>query len=253
MKKKLSFIFTVLLLITGMSALSALTTDDAHQLLVELDESRNFSTIDFSAVMTMISEDPVKGVEKMKVQQFRRDAKDMFLMLFIEPESKKGQGYLRINDNLWFYDPESRKFNHTSMKESFGGTDAKHSDFRVSKLADDYTVEKIREGKLGKFDVYILDLKAVNNEVTYPREKLWITKDTNLLLKAENYSGTDRLMRTSYYPKYSKVDNTYVPTVLIFVDDLIKGKKTQITITNISTKKLPDTIFTKSYVERVNR
>jgi len=202
--------------------------------------------------MTMISEDPEKGVEKMKVQQFRRDGKDTFLMLFIEPDSRKGQGYLRIDDNLWFYDPESRKFNHTSMKDSFGGTDARHSDFRISTLKEDYKVDKVEEGKLGKFDVYIMDLSAVNSEVTYPGMKLWVTKKGGLLLKSEDYSATGRLMRTSLYPKYAKVKDKYIPTVMIFIDELIKGKKTQISFTDISTKKLPDSIFTKAYVERVN-
>ena len=245
-------VFTVLLT-AGAAGLSALTVDEAHDILNKIDKSRNFTSTDFSAVMTMISEDPEKGVEKMKVQQFRRDDKDMFLMLFLEPESKKGQGYLRVDDNLWFYDPESRKFNHTSMKDSFGGTDAKHSDFRVLSLAEDYKVNTITEGKLGKFSVYILDLEALNDEVTYPKEKLWITKDSKLVLKSEDYSGTGRLMRTSLYPKYAKVSGKYIPTVMIFIDDLIEGKKTQISMTNISTKTLPDTIFTKSYVERVNR
>lgn len=231
----------------------ALTNGEAVEILAELDESRNFSNTDFSAVMTMVSEDPEKGIDKMKVQQFRRDSKDTFLMLFLEPESKKGQGYLRIDDNLWFYDPESRKFNHTSMKDSFGGTDAKHSDFRVSTLKSDYAVENVKEGKLGKFEVYIMDLKARNSEVTYPGIKMWVTKKGHLLLKTEDYSATGRLMRTSLFPRYAKVSGKYIATVMIFVDELIEGRKTQISITDISTKTLPDTIFTKSYVERVNR
>lgn len=62
------------------------------------------------------------------------------------------------------------------MKDSFGGTDAKHSDFRVSTLKSDYAVENVKEGKLGKFEVYIMDLKARNSEVTYPGIKMWVTK-----------------------------------------------------------------------------
>lgn len=72
----------------------ALTNGEAVEILAELDESRNFSNTDFSAVMTMVSEDPEKGIDKMKVQQFRRDSKDTFLMLFLEPESKKGRDIL---------------------------------------------------------------------------------------------------------------------------------------------------------------
>ncbi|MDA3938660.1 MAG: outer membrane lipoprotein-sorting protein [Spirochaetia bacterium] len=250
--KKAITIFLVLLIVS-LSTVSAISLDDANTILDTVDTSRNFTGTDFSAVMTMISEDPDTGIEKKKVQQFRRDDSDMFLMLFIEPAAEKGQGYLMIDENLWFYDPQSRKFNHTSMKESFGGTDAKNSDFGASSLGDDYKVLTVEEGKLGRFDVYIMDLEGTNSEVTYPTVKIWITKDTNLMLKSEDYSATGRLMRTSLFPSYAKVGDKFLATKMIFNDELIDGKKTQITITDISSKDLPDSIFTKSYVERVNR
>ena len=251
MKKNITIL--MVLLIVGLSAVSAISLDEANEILGTIDTSRNFTETDFSAVMTMISEDPDTGVEKKKVQQFRRDDSDMFLMLFIEPASEKGQGYLNIEENLWFYDPQSRKFNHTSMKESFGGTDAKNSDFGASSLRDDYKVLAVEEAKLGRYEVYIMNLEETNSEVTYPTVKIWVTKDTNLILKSEDYSATGRLMRTSLFPSYAKVADKYLATKMIFTDELIDGKKTQITITDISTKDLPDSIFTKSYVERVNR
>ncbi|MCK5153045.1 MAG: outer membrane lipoprotein-sorting protein [Spirochaetales bacterium] len=251
MKKNITIL--MVLLIVSLSAASAISLTEANSILDTVDTSRNFTGTDFSAVMTMISEDPDTGVEKKKVQQFRRDDEEMFLMLFIEPASEKGQGYLNIGENLWFYDPQSRKFNHTSMKESFGGTDAKNSDFGASSLGDDYKVLSVEEGKLGRFNVYIMDLEGTNSEVTYPTVKIWITKDTNLMLKSEDFSATGRLMRTSLFPSYAKVGEKYLATKMIFKDELIEGKKTQITITDISTKDLPDSIFTKSYVERVNR
>ena len=251
MKKNMTIL--MVLLIISLSSVSAISLTEANSILDTVDTSRNFTGTDFSAVMTMISEDPDTGVEKKKVQQFRRDDEEMFLMLFIEPVSEKGQGYLNIGENLWFYDPQSRKFNHTSMKESFGGTDAKNSDFGASSLGDDYKVLSVEEGKLGRFEVYIMDLEGTNSEVTYPTVKIWITRDTNLMLKSEDFSATGRLMRTSLFPSYARVGEKYLATKMIFKDELIEGKKTQITITDISTKDLPDSIFTKSYVERVNR
>jgi len=214
---------------------------------------RNFVGGDFAAVMTMISEDPEEGVEKQVVQQFRRDDDDKFLMLIQEPAVKLGQGYLRVDDNLWFYDPESRQFTHTSMKERFSGSDARNSDFGMSSLTDDYTITDVREGTLGSYQVYILELSATNNEVTYPRELMWVTRDLLLPLKVEAYSETDRLMRTSLYPSYARAGDTYIATTMIFVDELIEGKKTQISLTDISVDPLPDSIFTKAYLERVNR
>jgi len=226
---------------------------DGERILRAIDEQRNFTDSDFSSVMSMIREDPEEGVEKMVVQQFRRDGEDKFVFLFLEPAVQKGQGYLRIDDNLWFYDPESRKFSHTSMKEQFGGTDARNSDFGASTMIEDYRILSIEEGTLGKYGVYILALEARHNEVTYPKQKIWVTRDRYLVLKSEDNSETGRLLRTSLYPKYAKVGSHYIPSRLIFVDELVEGKKTSVTLSEISLEPLPDSVFTKSYIERVNR
>lgn len=247
-------ILTISVMIMSLStALSALTVSEAQEKLDLIDGQSNFEDLDFSAVMTMISEDVETGIEKNVIQQFRRDSDDKFLMLFQEPAVQKGQGYLMIDDNLWFYDPESRKFSHTSMKDSFGGSHARNSDFGESSLSEDYRVVSVAEGKLGKYEVYILDLEAANDEVTYPSQKMWVTKSNYLKLKTEDFSATGRLLRTSLFPSYGKVGEKFMPTRMIFTDELIEGNKTQITITDLSTRQLPDSLFTKAYVERVNR
>lgn len=244
---------TAALMVVTPAFVIALDSADGPAILNRMDEMRTFHGTDLAAVMTLITEDPEEGVQKQVVQQFRRDDQDKFLMLIQEPATMLGQGYLRVDDNLWFYDPESRNFSHTSMKEQFSGSDARNSDFGSSSYNDDYSVTSIAEGRLGSYDVYILDLQARNNEVTYPAEKVWVTRDLNLPLKIEDYSGTGRLMRTSLFPAYARAGESYIPTKMIFVDELVAGKKTQITITDISVEPLPDSIFTKAYVERVNR
>ncbi|MFW6288770.1 MAG: outer membrane lipoprotein-sorting protein [Spirochaetota bacterium] len=246
------------ILVLALAAISsgaafAVDVSDGPQILDRIDEIRRFSGNDFASVLTLISEDPDEGVEKQVVQQFRRDDDEMFLMLVQEPMTMLGQGYLRVEDNLWFYDPESRNFNRTSMKEQFSGSDARNPDFGASSYAEDYEVTAIAEAQLGRYDVYILDLEARHNEVTYPAERVWVTRDLYLPLKVEDYSETGRLMRTTLIPNYARVDDTYIATSIILSDELIPGKRTRITLSDISVEPLPDSIFTKSYVERVNR
>ncbi len=79
-------------------ALNAVTISEAQEALTIIDEQSNFEDVDFSTVMTMISEDPETGIEKNVIQQFRRDSGDKFLLLFQEPVVQKGQGYLMIDD-----------------------------------------------------------------------------------------------------------------------------------------------------------
>ncbi len=226
---------------------------DIQAILKAIDDQSNFNDTDFSSVVTMIVQDPQKGIEKLVVRQFRRDRENKFLLLIEEPAVQRGQGYLMDEENLWFYDPESRKFSHTSLKDSFEGSDARNSDFSQSSLADDYRVTAYEEGVLGSYQVYIIDLEAVHNEVTDPFLRIWVAQGSNLLLKMESYSLTKRLMRTALFPNYIKVGNAVIPSVMVFVDELVPGSRTQVTLTEVDLKDLPDSVFTKAFVERANR
>lgn len=245
------YIFLTLILFGALFSLTA-QFDEYQYILEELDETLSYED-DLSTVMTIVSEDPDQGTEKMKVSMFRRDAEDKFVMLIHEPAVQKGQGYLKLGDNMWFYDPESRKFNHTSLKESFSATDARNSDFRQATFVDDYRITDVEETTLGKFDVYALTLEGKHNEVTYAKRKIWVTKSDTLMLMSKDYSKSGRLMRTSYFPKYKKVEGEYYAAKMIFVDELVENKKTVITIEELSLDNIPDSVFTKAYVEKVNR
>lgn len=225
---------------------------DFAELLRRIDERSTFED-DLSATMRLESSDPEEGDETLQVRIFRRDSGDMFLLLIERPESQLGQGYLNVEDGLWFYDPESRQFTYTSLSESFEGSDANNDDFGASDLAGDYEVVASEEGTLGSYDVWILDLEAVNDEVTYPAKRIWVTRDDGLLLKSEDYSLAGRLLRTSYFPSYVRAGDSFIANEMIFVDALVEGRVTRVTLSDVSTADIPDSVFTKAYVERVNR
>ncbi|MEW5817265.1 MAG: outer membrane lipoprotein-sorting protein [Spirochaetota bacterium] len=247
--KKLAL--TILVLLAALPILYA--EPDFKKTLKELDNLNNFGDKDFSATYTIISEKPGEEPSATQAVMFRRDNKKQFAMIILKPAAKKGQGYLKMDDLVWFYDPESRKFSMSSLRENVQGSDAKNSDLNRNTLSEDYEVDKWEEGTLGKYQVYILDLKATNNEVSYPRQKLWVSKENNIVLKSENYSLSNRLVRTSVYPKYTNLGGKLVPSVMIFVDELKKGEQTKVTMEDASIAPLEDYFFTKSYLERVNR
>ena len=217
-----------------------------------IDQRSNFRA-DLSATVALETKDPAAGDDSQQVKMFRRDADDLFLLLIEKPATQLGQGYLQTADGLWFYDPESRQFTYTSTSESFEGSDANNDDFGASTLAGDYEVTGSSEGTLGDFAVWTLELEAKNDEVTYPFKTIWVGKDDSLLLKSEDYSLTKRLLRTSYYPSYTRAGESYIADRMIFSDALVEGKTTSITLTDISAAAIPNSVFTKAYVERVNR
>ena len=249
MQKRLLILF-LFSLILSLSAFGA--TPDFHAMLVEIDKTGNFDTTDFSCVYTIVSEKPGEEPSVTQARMFRRDKTDQFVLLILKPDTQKGQGYLQVDDNVWFYDPESRKFTYSSLKENIQNSDTKNSDLNRNSLAEDYDVVNWSETTLGSFPVYLLELEAKHNEVSYPKVKLWIRKDRPIVLKAEEYSLSDRLMRTVYYPKYIQVGDQYLPSQMLFVDNLKPGEKTQVTMRDASVAPLPDSVFTKTFLERVN-
>ena len=224
-----------------------------QDLLISIDEMRNFADTDFSCVYTIVSEKEGENMEVTQAKVFRRDAGENMTIIVLQPEIERGQGYILLDENLWFYDPESRQFAHTTPKDDFRDSHAKNSDFQKSSFAFDYDVESYEEGILGQYPVYIIDLAANNNEVTYPFLRIWVRIDNNLILKNENYSLTRRLMRTLYYPNYTQVDNRIIPSTILIIDELTEGDRTQLTIKDISFSDLPDYVFTKAYIEQANR
>ena len=54
---------------------------------------------------------------------YRRDADDKLMILFTKPKTEAGKGYLRLDKNLWSYDPTVGKWERRTERERIGGTD----------------------------------------------------------------------------------------------------------------------------------
>lgn len=253
---KTRLIFTVAAagLLLGLAAVPAFSQTAAQgtRILQEIDRLSSFEGLDFSAVYTIVAQKPNEPQEVTQARLFRRDSRDQFLILILQPSTRRGQGYLQVEDNVLFYDPESRKFERSSLRQSIQGSDAQNDDLNQSSLADDYNVVGVTEGVLSNIPVYILDLKAKRSDVTYDGLKLWVRRDVSIILKQEEYSVNGRLLRTVLAPRYANLEGRYIPTQMLIVDEVNVGQRTQLTVTNPSVDPLPDAVFQRSYLERVN-
>lgn len=242
---------TTLFFILIVSAAALFAAPDFKAVLKQVDDLSDFGKQDYSAVYDIVTEKPGDKPSAMQIKIFRRDQHDQIVILFQKPESQKGQGYLKIDDNVWFYDPESGNYSHSTMKENISNTKAKNSDFKKYTFADDFDVAKSDEGKLGIFDVWILTLQAKNNEVSYQKIRLTIRKDKPIPLKEEDFSVSDRLMRTTYFlPTYVEAAGRLVPAKIKMVDEINKGEQSVLTISDVLVAPLPDKVFTKTFLEQ---
>lgn len=231
-----------------------------QELLARVDALASYYDADFSAEYTITQQKPGQSPSITVAGIFRRDSNETYVIVIMKPLISKGQGYLKQGKTLWFYDPQSRRFNTTSSSERFQNTNARNSDFTRSTLAQDYRIVAGQDATLGPFKCRLLSLEAVTKDVTYPKMKVWISED-GLLRKSEDYSLSGQLLRTSAIPNYQKIDERYVPRSILFEEELqgavINGKfeheKTQITIDKPSFKKVADSVFSKTFLESVNR
>jgi outer membrane lipoprotein-sorting protein len=231
------------------------------ELLRRADSLASYMDTDFSAEYTFIQQKPGQSNTKTVADVFRRDANENYVIMVREPYTSRGQIYLKEKKTMWLYDPDSKKFNSTSNQERFQNTNARNSDFTRSTLAQDYRISFGSDTLLGKIKCRVLELEGLTNDLTYPKMKVWISED-GLVRMTEDYSLSGQLLRTSMFTDYWRYKDSkkerYVPKQIIVTDTLkgayISGKfiseRTQITIANVTFKKLDNSIFNKTFLEK---
>ena len=191
---------------------------------------------------------------------FRRSEDQKFMFLFTKPKASQGQGYLRLDKNLWFYDPAVGKWERRTERERIGGTNSRRSDFDESRLAIEYDPEYVADEKLGAYNAVVMNLKAKQGvDVAFPVIKLWVDKDTKNVLKRQEFALSGKLLRTSYYPKWKKVysesrkADIYYPQEIRLFDEVEKANQTLVLIKTVDLRPLEPNMFTKAWLESKSR
>ncbi|NTX04306.1 MULTISPECIES: outer membrane lipoprotein-sorting protein [unclassified Myxococcus] len=229
------------------------------QMLATIDD-RQRNGGDYKSLIYMEQKEKDKTDNVREAFVYRRDADDKLMILFSKPKTEAGKGYLRMDKNLWSYDPNVGKWERRTERERIAGTDSRRADFDESRLAEEFDPAYEGEAKLGKFTAHKLLLKVKPNvDVAYPLVKMWIDKDTNNILKREDYALSGRLMRTALYPRWKKIfseskgADVWFPEEIRFYDEVEKANSTIILIKSVDLRPLEANLFTKAWLESKSR
>lgn len=252
---------TIVGLLVALSAAPALALDkpEMMKLLSEIDD-RQRNGGDYKSLIYLEQKEKDKADVVREVLVYRRDADDKLMLLFTKPKSEEGKGILRLDKNLWTYDPGTGKWDRTTERERIGGTNTRRSDFDESRLAEEYEPSFGGEEKLGKFETLVLDLKVKDGiDVAYPVLKLWIDKTTHNILKRQEYALSGKLARTSYYPKWQKLFSEsknaelWFPGEIRIFDEIEKSNSTLVLFKAVDLHSLDQNLFTKAWLESKSR
>jgi hypothetical protein len=252
--RSFSYVLVFAYLCSGYKALAldAKQTED----LVKLIDDRQRNAGDYSSIVFIDQKEKDGSTKAFEARVYRRDADDKWMILFTKPKAEAGKGYLRLEKNLFLYEPAVGKWERQTERASIAGTNSRRDDFDESRLADEYEAKFVADEKLGKFPVHKLRLTAkAGVDVASPILDLWVDQESKNVLKRQEMALSGKLLRTSYYPSWEKLfsksknADVFVPKEIRVFDEVEKGNSTTVVLRDVKLDPLDANMFTKAWME----
>jgi hypothetical protein len=249
----------VLSLLAAAVPAAALDAAELAGVIRTIDE-RQRNSGDWKALCYMEAKEKGKTDVVYELVVYRRDADDKQMFLFTKPKAEAGKGYLRVDKNLWLYDPSVGRWERRTERERIGGTDTRRGDLDERNYSEEFDARWEADEKLGAFDVHrILLTVRPGVDVPFPLVRIWVDAKTQNVLKQQDLALSGKLMRTSYNPRWRKIyseskkGEVWYPEEMRIFDEIEKGNSTLILIKEIDLRPLEANLFTKAWLESKSR
>jgi hypothetical protein len=241
------------------AAARALAPGEVAKVVATIDD-RQRNTGDWKALAYMEAKEKGKTDVVYELLVYRRDTDDKEMFLFTKPRAEQGKGYLKLDKNLWLYDPSVGRWERRTERERIGGTDTRRGDLDDPKWVENFDAVFEADEKLGAFDVHRILLTAKPGaDVPYPKVRMWVDAKTLNVLKQQDIALSGRVSRTSYYPRWRKIyseskkADVWFPEEMRIFDEIEKGNSTLILIKEVDLRPLEANMFTKAWLESKSR
>ena len=224
------------------------STGQANQIVERADRIR-FPEGGFQMDVSITNSD---GDGNSEVHQYRilSKGKDNALVITTAPPTERGHILLLKGRDLWAYLPNISQPIRLPLAQRLTGQVA-NGDMARANFSGDYNAKLLREDSIDNKSYWVLELTAADRGVTYHRVVYWVAKSNNRPYKAEFYTRSKRLMKTCYYQKFVKMQGEQRPSRLVMIDNLNQGNKSTLDYSNMQLEDLPDKVFTKDYLKKL--
>jgi outer membrane lipoprotein-sorting protein len=243
----------MLIPILGMTILStSLPAITADEILDRVDDNMVVSSMKFEAKLVI----SISGDVRTKEFEGYSKGEDKAYMEFTSPARDKGTRFLKLADEFWMYLPDvgkAVKIAGHALRQSLMGSDFSYEDaVSNEELANDYHAVLEAEETFNGKSCYVLKLSLKEGaEGSYYTQKLWVSKESFLPLKAEYYSKSGKLMKDVQILDYKRIASKNYPTRIRMENKLRRNTWSEFVITNIQIGvSIPSNVFTKGYLER---
>ena len=227
---------------------AAETDELAREILQKADQIR-FPREGFQVDISVQSLAPERDPEMRKYRVLSKGNENTIVMI-TEPASERGQIMLMKGRDLWIYLPNVSQPVRLALAQRLTGQVA-NGDLARSNFTGDYTPKLLRTETIDGDKYHVLELTAVDRSVTYHRVVYWVKASNSWPHRAEFYSLSNRLLKTCRYEDFKKLLGTMRPTRLVMEDALRKGEESVLEYSEMKLRDLPDRVFTKDYLNRL--
>lgn len=227
----------------------ATNTSESPQIILEKADEIRFPRESFQVDVKITTSIPSQSDEIWKYQVLSKGNENSIVKI-MEPVTERGQIMLMKGRDLWIFMPDISQPIRLSLSQRLTGQVA-NGDIARANFAGDYNPKLLRMEKIDGKDYYVLELIGVDNSVTYQRVIYWVEQSNHWPYRAEFYSLSNRLLKTSRYENFEMLLGQLRPTRLVMEDALRKGEVSVLEYSTMKLRDLPDKIFTKNYLNKL--
>jgi len=156
---------------------------------------------------------------------------------YLAPAREKGTKMLKLEDKLWIFSPSTDRTIQISghmLRQSVMGSDLSYEDMMDDrKLSEVYEAGVVGSESIGESDCWVVEMRAIQDDVAYQMRKLWVDKSRFVPVKEDLYAKSGKLLKSTELSDFSKHGNRWYPGKMTFKDMLKKGAGTEFIIDEI--------------------
>lgn len=174
---------------------------------------------------------------------------------YLSPAREKGTKMLKLEDRLWIYSPSTDRTIQLSghmLRQSVMGSDMSYEDaMEDRRLNRMYNAKVTGEESIDNRKVWVMELNAKVENVTYEKQKMWVDQERFVPLKQEMYAKSGQLLKRVILENVQKIDGHWYPMKMNFKDMLKDGKGTDFIVTSMKFDvDIPEYIFSKASLKQ---
>lgn len=174
---------------------------------------------------------------------------------YLSPAREKGTKMLKLEDRLWIYSPSTDRTIQLSghmLRQSVMGSDMSYEDaMEDRRLNRMYNAKVTGEESIDDRKVWVMELNAKLDNVTYEKQKMWVDQERFVPLKQEMYAKSGQLLKRVLLENVQKIDGHWYPMKMNFKDMLKDGKGTDFIVTSMEfDAEIPEYIFSKASLKQ---